>query len=136
MNSGQFNQLAQQQENALLQNASATGGLRGGNIQAALAQFRPNLLNQMIQQQYNNLGGITTLGQNAAAMTGNAGQQMANNVSNLFNQQGAAQAGAYLNAANQQGNMFGSIAGGLGAASRKWGDPTPGGELNYGAYTV
>jgi len=121
MNSGQFNQLAQQQENALLQNASATGGLRGGNIQAALAQFRPNLLNQMIQQQYSNLGGLTSLGQNAAAMTGNAGQNMANNVSNLFNQQGAAQAGAYLNAANQQGNMFNSVVGGIGGAARLFG---------------
>lgn len=121
MNSGQFNELAQQQENALLQNASATGGLRGGNIQAALAQFRPNLLNQMIQQQYGNLGGLTALGQNAAAMTGNAGQQMANNVGNLYNQQGAAQAGAYLNAGRQQGNMFNSVLGGIGGLSRQFG---------------
>jgi hypothetical protein len=41
-----FQALARQQEEALLQNASATGGLRGGNVQGALAQFRPALLNQ------------------------------------------------------------------------------------------
>jgi len=39
--------LTQQGENALLQRASATGGLRGGNVQAALAQFRPQMLNQL-----------------------------------------------------------------------------------------
>ena len=36
-----FQALAGQGEEALLQRASATGGLRGGNIQGALAQFRP-----------------------------------------------------------------------------------------------
>ena len=41
-----FASLQQQGENAILQNASATGGLRGGNTQAALAQFRPQMLNQ------------------------------------------------------------------------------------------
>ncbi len=50
----------QQGENAILQNASATGGLRGGNTQAALSQFRPQLLNQLINQQYSNLGGLTS----------------------------------------------------------------------------
>jgi hypothetical protein len=117
MNSGQFYELAQQQENAILQNASATGGLRGGNVQAALAQFRPNLLQQMIQNQYANLGGLSTLGQNAATMTGNMGQQTATNISNLYGQQGAARAGAFLNAGQQTGNMVNSIVGGVGGAA-------------------
>src|ERR1041385_3752111 len=38
--SPQFASLSQQGENAILANASATGGLRGGNVQGALAQFR------------------------------------------------------------------------------------------------
>jgi hypothetical protein len=50
-----------QGENALLQNASATGGLRGGNTQAALAQFRPQLLNQLINQRFQNLSGLTSM---------------------------------------------------------------------------
>jgi len=70
-----FQSMAQQGENAMLQNASATGGLRGGNIQGALAQYRPQLLSQLIQQQYQNLGGLTSIGQNAAAGVGNAGMQ-------------------------------------------------------------
>jgi hypothetical protein len=36
----EFAALAQQGETAILQNAAATGGLRGGNVQGALAQFR------------------------------------------------------------------------------------------------
>jgi hypothetical protein len=99
----------------------------------------------MIQQQYGNLGGITSLGQNAAAMTGNAGQQMANNVGNLYNMQGQAQAGAYLNAGKQQGNMFNSINSGIGGAARQFGgssnyggftDPADAVGSNYGDYTV
>ena len=71
-NSPYFSGLVKQGENAILQNASATGGLRGGNTQAALAQFRPNMLAAAIDQQYQRLGGLTSLGQNAAAGVGNA----------------------------------------------------------------
>jgi hypothetical protein len=38
--------LMRQGEEAMLQQASATGGLRGGNMQAALAQFRPQMLQE------------------------------------------------------------------------------------------
>jgi len=94
--SPQFTSIVQQGENAMLQNASATGGLRGGNTQAALAQFRPNVLSGLIQQQYQNLGGLTSLGANAAAGVGNAGMQTGANVSNLIQQQGAATAGGQI----------------------------------------
>lgn len=99
-NSPYFQSTAKQGENAILQNASATGGLRGGNTQGALAQFRPQLLNQLVQQQYSNLGGLTTLGQNSAAQTGSAGMNSANSISNLLAQQGQAQAGGYIGQAN------------------------------------
>ena len=95
-----FQALARQQEEALLQNASATGGLRGGNIQGALAQFRPQLLNQFLEQQYGRLGGLTSLGQQSAAGVGTAGMQSAGAISGLLAQGGAAQAGAKLGAAN------------------------------------
>ena len=86
----------EQGERALLQRASATGGLRGGNVQAALAQFRPQMLQQAIEQQYNRLGGLTTLGQRSAVGVGAEGTALGQNVSNLLQQQGAAQAGARL----------------------------------------
>jgi len=94
--SPQFTSMVAQGENAMLQNASATGGLRGGNTQAALAQFRPNLLSGLIQQQYQNLGGLTTTGLNAAAGTGQAAMQTGANVGNLLQQQGANIAGGQL----------------------------------------
>ena len=118
-----FKALSQQGENALLQNASATGGLRGGNIQGALAQFRPALLSSLIDQQYGRLGGLTALGGNvpqnlasmgqaSAAGVGAAGMTTGANVANLMNQQGAAQAGGIL---GQQSALTGGINKAFGA---------------------
>lgn len=113
-NSSEMRTYLQQGENAILQNASATGGLRGGNTQAALAQFRPQLLNQLINQRYQNLAGMTALGQNAAAGTGNAGMQTASNISNLYQQTGAAQAGAALARGQANANMWNGLTGAIG----------------------
>ena len=112
-----FQALQQQGENAILQNASATGGLRGGNVQAALAQFRPQLLSQLIEQQYGQLGGLAKYGQASAAGAGAAAQESGANIASLLAQQGAAQAGAQI----AQGKAFASIpsaiSGGLGIFS-------------------
>ena len=72
-------------ERSILANASATGGLRGGNTQAALAQFSPSLLASTINQQYGMLGQMASNGQNAAS-----------GVSNLIQQGGSAAAGGAL----------------------------------------
>lgn len=109
-----FQTLARQGEQGILQNASATGGLRGGNVQGALAQFRPALLNQFIGQQYDRLGGLTSIGQNAAAGVGNAGMQTGTNVANLLQQQGAAQAGGILAQSNANQQMLNSVPQALG----------------------
>lgn len=108
-NSPQFAALTQQGENALLQNASATGGLRGGNIQSALAQYRPQVLSDLINQQYANLGGLSQLGQASAAGQAAQGMQSAANIGTLLQQQGAATAGGQLaqGQAAQQG--FGNL---------------------------
>ncbi len=104
-------------EEALLQRASATGGLRGGNIQAALGQFRPQMLQQEIERQYGRLGGmadigrvtqqnLAQIGQSSAAGTGSAGLQTGTNVANLLAQQGAALAGGELGEAKAYGQLF------------------------------
>jgi hypothetical protein len=104
-------------EEALLQRASATGGLRGGNIQAALGQFRPQMLQQEIERQYGRLGGmadigrvtqqnLAQIGQSSAAGTGSAGLQTGTNVANLLSQQGAAMAGGELGEAKAYGQLF------------------------------
>lgn len=104
----------QQGQNSILSSASATGGLRGGNVQAALAQFSPALLAQTINDQFGRLGSLSSLGQNAAAGVGNAGMQNANGVANLLQQQGAATAGGQLAQGQAAGGYANAIAGGLG----------------------
>lgn len=101
-----FQALARQGEEAILSRASATGGLRGGNVQAALAQFRPALLSQLIDQQYSRLGGMTSLGQQSAVGVGTAGQAMGTSVTNLLGQQGAAQAAGALGQAQAFGQTI------------------------------
>jgi hypothetical protein len=108
----EFAALAQQGESAILQSAAATGGLRGGNVQGALAQFRPQILSGLIEQQYSRLGGLASAGQNAAAGVGTAGMQTGQNISSLMQQQGAARAGSAL----AQGQAFGNLIGSAGMA--------------------
>lgn len=120
-NSPQMQAYINQGENAMRQNAAATGGLRGGNFQGALAQYRPNLLNNMIQQQYQNLGGITALGQSSAAGVGNVGMQSANNIGNLLQASGNAQAGAALAQGQAQANMYAGIGNAIGSGLGMYG---------------
>jgi hypothetical protein len=114
--------MAQQGEQGILQNASATGGLRGGNIQAALAQFRPQLLQSMINDRYSKLQGITQLGQAAAAQQASAqlnyGQQTSNLLTGIGNAQaqgligaGAANAAGYNALGGAIQNAAGGVAG-------------------------
>ena len=106
--------MTQQGENAILQQGSATGGLRGGNVQGALAQFRPAALSSLINQRYNQLGGITQMGQASAAGVGAGAMQTGANVADLLGQQGAAVAGGQLATGQAYAaplNMIGQLAG-------------------------
>lgn len=101
LSSPQYTSATQQGEEAILQNAAATGGLRGGNTQNSLARFRSDLLGSTINDQLARLNTVTSIGQNAAAGTGNNALASANSVSSLLNQQGAALAGGQLAKGNQ-----------------------------------
>jgi hypothetical protein len=101
--------MTQQGENAILQQGSATGGLRGGNVQGALAQFRPQALSSLINQQYSRLGGLTQIGQASAAGVGSAGMQTGQSIAGLYGQQGAAAANAQL----ASGQAYGAVPGAL-----------------------
>jgi hypothetical protein len=127
----QFQELARQGEQGILQNAAATGGLRGGNVQAALSQFRPALLNQLIESQYGKLAGLTSLGstsaqnllgigQSSAAGTAAAGQQSAQNIGNLMVGQGQALAAGQIGAAQAQAQGVAGIAGAIGGAGQNY----------------
>lgn len=123
-----FTELAKQGETALLQNASATGGLRGGNIQAALAQYRPQLLNQQIQQQFANLAGLTQVGQSSAAGVGTGAIQTGAGIGSAYQNMGAAIAGGALARGQASANMWGTIPETIGvyrAAGGTFGNESP-----------
>jgi hypothetical protein len=87
----------------ILQNASATGGLRGGNVQGALGQIGPEILQQLIQQQYGQLAGLSGQGMQAAGQQGQFGMQGAQlglqgsqMTGQLLQDRGAYQAGGIL----------------------------------------
>lgn len=107
----------------VLQNAAATGGVRGGNAQNSLAQFGSGLLAQVIQQQLSNLGGLSSQGVGAANSIGQFGQANSSAVTNNLFQQGQTKASgingraAIVNntingLAGQAGSLFGGGAGG------------------------
>lgn len=131
-NSDYYKTMAAQGEDAILQNASATGGLRGGNTQAALSQFRPSLLNSLIQQKYGNLAGMTAIGQNAAAGTGNAGMQTTQAINDQYGQIGAAQAGKALAGGQATSDMWSGIGSaiGYGAGRGMFGIKAPSSGMN------
>lgn len=79
----QLQEMMAQGENAMSQNAAATGGLRGGNFQGALAQYRPQMVNQAIDQRLGQLGGIINTGYNAAGQMGTAGMNFTGQMNNM-----------------------------------------------------
>ena len=126
-NSPMMQALIEQKEKAILSNASATGGLRGGNTQAALAQYRPQLLATLLEDRYNKLGGLTDLGQQSAARQASSGMQTGANVANLLGNQGAALAGGQMARGNIARSTFGDVAQMAGTAAAAMGAGMGGG---------
>jgi hypothetical protein len=95
-------ELMGQAETGLLQGAAATGGLRGGRTQAALAQLRPAMLQQEIDKLYGRLQGISGMGQSSilGAPTTAVGaaptMSYQSQIPGLLTEAGAAQAGGLL----------------------------------------
>lgn len=105
----------QQGEQAVIDQATATGGVGGGNTLKALTQFGQGLASTTYQQQFQDwlaqqnatLGGYQNLvgtGENAAAMVGNAGQTAANNAGNYLTQGASAIAGGATGVTNSLNN--------------------------------
>ena len=83
-------------EEAVLQNASATGGIRGGNTERGLADFGADTLAKTIDRQLASLGGLGEMGLGAVGELGRFGAAKAGAVSDLLTQQGQAKAGDIL----------------------------------------
>jgi hypothetical protein len=111
-----FGTLMRTGEEAILANASATGGLRGGNTQNALARFRSDLLANEIEREYARMGGLTAFGQGVSQNLAQLGQasgasgvaaglQTGQGIANLQGAAGAAQAGGILGQAGAYGQV-------------------------------
>lgn len=91
-----FKSLFRNGQEAILQNASATGGLRGGNVQSSLADFGADTLTKVIQQQLANLGGLSSQGLSAVNTGVQAGNQNTGAIANASQQQGVNSASATI----------------------------------------
>ena len=91
--SPEYQAALQQGEEALLQSAAATGGLRGGRVQEALLQFRPQLLSSAIQQRFQRLGEISGVGERAIGGELTVGAGGTAGIGQALAQMGAARAG-------------------------------------------
>jgi hypothetical protein len=91
-----FQSLYRTGEEAVLQNGSATGGLRGGNMIGGLADFGADTLAQVIERQLAQLGGLSGRGQQAAGTMGALGANNSAQLAQILGQQGQVRAGGIL----------------------------------------
>jgi hypothetical protein len=98
LNSGRY-AMSEEALNRSLATQSEAAGVGGSAMANAMANALPNLVNQDIARQYgqgmdrfNQNMALVNMGQNSAAMTGNAGMNLASNVSQQLGQMGQAQA--------------------------------------------
>ena len=106
-------------QEAVLQNAAATGGIRGGNTERGLADFGRDTLAQTIQQQLSNLGGISSEGLGAATGLGSLCQSNSNAQTGLYGAMGSTASGATLGQGainSSMWNNIGNFVGSLGPA--------------------
>jgi hypothetical protein len=108
--------LSGQVEEQQLRNAAATGGLRGGGNQAALATIAPQLGQQYLSGLNQQYTGLANMGMGAASQGSGQAMQLGGNISAL--QQQAAQAGASNSLA--QANIWGNMASDLGGMANNY----------------
>lgn len=102
--------LRERQEQALLRNASATGGLRGGSTLSALQEQASGIAAQQQQQQLENMRNIAQRGQQAAGQQGQFAQTGGVSGANLIGQIAGQQAGLLGQQAGLQANTGGQMA--------------------------
>ena len=93
-NSQQFNDLASQARYQSLNASEATGGLGSTATGNQLATIAPALGQNFLSNQMQNYGNLVGIGINAATGQASAGQSYANNVGQLLQNIGAANAAA------------------------------------------
>lgn len=112
-NSDQYRQLADQARYQSLASAEATGGLGSTATGNQLASIAPALGQNWLSGQMQNYGNLLNIGMNAASGQASAGQNYANNTSQLLQQQAALAAAR----ANRPSGFQGFTSGALGGAA-------------------
>lgn len=107
----EFAEQQKQQESQAMKNAAMTGGVRSGNNQVALASIAPQLGQNYLSNQYNQLTGLANMGMGASSQ----GAQSANYLGSAMNQSqqsiGQTQAQNYLAQGNIASNTIGTLGG-------------------------
>lgn len=103
----------------LLRNASAIGGLGGGNVRSALVQQGVGFAQQDLQNQFGRLGQLAGQGQSAAASVGGFGQQASTNIQNSIANSAQARSSGILNQSAATQNTIGGLANVFGQFSNR-----------------
>ena len=103
--------LRQRAERSLLRNASATGGLRGGNVLTALQEQGIGLSNQFLGERLNRLAGVASGGNASVANQAGIGANLTAGIQNAQVGRGAARASGILGQAAGIRRGLGQVAG-------------------------
>ena len=108
--SPEYDAMRQESEEAILRSQSAIGGLRSGSSYEALDAIAPELGQNYLANQYNQLTGLANLGMGAASQGAQGAQYLGSQTSRALSSQARAQSDARL----ARGNLYADIAGTLG----------------------
>lgn len=100
--------------NTTLANASATGGVRGGNVQDALGRVGVDTLGKVYQDRVGSLAGVSGLGLQAVMGLEGLGAENAAAIAALFGKQGDAKAGGILQRGAINNQMVNTISSEVG----------------------
>jgi hypothetical protein len=96
----EYGALAGQREEQALRMGAATGGVRGGNTQASLANIAPQLGQQHLANKYGQLAGLSSMGANMSSQAGQNALGFGGAQAGLAQGFGGAQAGLAQNTQN------------------------------------
>lgn len=110
-NSAEFATMNAQNEEQQLRNAAATGGVRGGNNQAAMAAIAPQMGQNFLNNQYNQLTGLANMGMGAASQGAGAANQLGASMNQTQQNIGMNNASNELAQGNINANTIGTLGG-------------------------
>jgi hypothetical protein len=109
-----FQMFEKQAEKSALRNASATGGLRTGQTNVALASIAPQLIQKAYMDKLQGLNALQGYGANAAGQTASLATGVGSNMGNTQYQGGVAATNPQYDANTAMSNFYGDAVSTLG----------------------